>query len=331
MAHNIGNADAPSHTPGTVLVTTPTFGRYSSEPRTVLEAAGHTVTQPGGHAGPPSREDIEAHVQNAAGMIVGLDRVDAELMDSAPALRVVAKHGVGYDNIDVDAAKERGIAVVYAPGSNSRAVAELTFGLILDVTRGITASDREIRAGRWTKVFGSELAGRTLGVIGYGRIGRMVAAYGAAFGMQVITHDPMIDPATFTEAGVTAVDMDTCISSSDVVTLHIPAIAGVGPILDRARLQAMRSGAVVINAARGGLVDEQALADLLVDGHLAGAGLDAFAIEPLGDSPLRTAPGVVLTSHIGACSREANRTMGTTVALDIARVLAGNTPVHSAH
>ncbi|WP_222632805.1 MULTISPECIES: phosphoglycerate dehydrogenase [unclassified Rhodococcus (in: high G+C Gram-positive bacteria)] len=311
-------------------MTTPTFGRYAHEPREVLIADGLSVDQPWGHAQPPSRDAIAEQARDAVAMIVGLDTVDADMFDAAPDLRVVAKHGVGFDNIAVDAARKRGIEVVFAPGSNSNAVAELTFGLILDVTRGISTTDRAVREHRWVKNFGTELAGRTLGVIGYGRIGRLVAGYAAAFGMRVLAHDPWVSDADVARAGHVPSSLENCITSADVLTLHVPAIAGDPPLLDRARLQSMRPGSIVVNASRGGLVDEDALAQLLHDGHLAGAGLDAFSTEPLGESPLRDAPGVVLTSHIGACTREANRTMGVTVAEDVSRVLRGLPAMNSA-
>ncbi|KAA5828340.1 phosphoglycerate dehydrogenase [Saccharopolyspora hirsuta] len=309
-----------------VLITTPTFGRFSAEPWDMLRDAGVRAERPCEDGALP-RADMLDRVPEAEALIVGMDRIDREVFEAAPRLKVVAKHGVGYDNIDLDAAREAGVRVVYAPGSNSRAVAELTFGLLLDVARGITANDRGVRAGGWPKTFGGELAGRSLGIIGFGRIGRLVAGYATAFGMTVAAHDPFLPAEAFGD--VPAVDLDTVLDS-DVVSLHLPATPGAEPLLDRDRLAAMRPGAILLNAARGGLVDESAAAELLSSGHLAGAGFDAFAVEPLADSPLRTAPNVVLTAHIGACSREANRTMGVAVAEGVLAVLNGTEPPHAA-
>jgi D-3-phosphoglycerate dehydrogenase len=313
-----------------VLVTTPTFARFSDAPWHVFTEAGLTAERPCEDAALP-RAELLARVGGAEALVVGLDPITADVMDAAPRLRVVAKHGVGVDNIDLDAARARGVRVVYAPGSNSRAVAELTFGLILAATRHIPAADAAVRAGAWPKPFGPELDGRTLGIVGFGRIGRLLAGYGRAFGMRVAAHDPYLAPAEIAAHGADPVDLDTCVTASDVVSLHLPGDPGAPPLLDRARLEAMRPGSCLVNAARGGLVDEAALADLLNRGHIGAAALDAFAGEPLpGDSPLRTAPNTVLTPHIGACGREANRTMGAMVAEDIVRVLRGEEPRHSA-
>ncbi|APU12286.1 MULTISPECIES: phosphoglycerate dehydrogenase [Actinoalloteichus] len=308
------------------LITTPTFGRYSSTPWDLLRDAGVHAERPRDD-GPLPRADLLDRVPAAEALIVGLDPIDRAVFEAAPRLKVVAKHGVGYDNIDLDAARDHGVRVVYAPGSNSRAVAELTFGLLLDVARGISANDRAVRAGGWPKTFGVELAGRSLGVVGFGRIGRLMAGYAAAFGMTVVAHDPFVPADGFGD--VTSVDLDAAIDN-DVVSLHLPAVPGSGPLLDRTRLESMRPGAILLNAARGGLVDEAAAAELLHSGHLAGAGFDAFAVEPIGDSPLSTAPNVVLTAHIGACSREANKAMGIAVVEGVLSVLGGGEPRHSA-
>lgn len=301
----------------TTLITTPTFGRCAHRPWEILEAAG---------AG-PVRPEGDPDMRTADALIVGMDAITAEVMDTAPRLRVIAKHGVGVDTIDLDAARARGIPVVCAPGSNSRAVAEYTFGLILSATRGITASHLGVSQGEWPKVFGPELAGRTLGVIGFGRIGRLVAGYAAAFGMTVLAHDPYVpDPP-----GAEPTTLGQLLARSDVVSLHLPADPSAGPLLGRAHLEVMKPGALLVNAARGGLVDEEALAALLKDGHLGGAALDAFAHEPLPpDSPLRGAPHTLLTSHMAACGQEANRLMGVTVAEDVVRVLAGEPPLNPA-
>ncbi|MFD3484686.1 phosphoglycerate dehydrogenase [Streptomyces sp. NPDC058665] len=308
------------------LITTPTFGRFSDEPWDLLRTAGVRAERPRDDV-PLPRVDLLDRVPEAEALIVGLDPIDNDVFEAAPRLKVVAKHGVGYDNIDLDAAREHGVRVVYAPGSNSRAVAELTFGLLLDVARGISANDRAVRAGGWPKTFGVELAGRSLGIVGFGRIGRVMAGYAAAFGMDVTAHDPYLPAEAF--GTVASADLDTTLDS-DVVSLHLPAVPGARPLLDRDRLTAMRPGAILLNAARGGLVDEVAAAELLHSGHLAGAGFDAFAVEPLHDSPLLSSPNVVLTAHIGACSREANRTMGVAVARGVLAVLQGAQPRYAA-
>ncbi|MGI3201697.1 phosphoglycerate dehydrogenase [Streptomyces sp. GLT-R25] len=314
----------------TTLITTPTFSRHSPEPWRILEQAGAGPVRPYDNTALPGSE-LRERIAEVDALVVGMDAVTAEVIDSADRLKVIAKHGVGVDTIDVAAARARGIPVVCAPGSNSRAVAEFTFGLILDATRRITASHQQVARGEWPKLFGPELAGRTLAVVGFGRIGRLLTNYALAFGMTVLAHDPYVDDADIRALDATPAPLDDCLVRADVVSLHLPATSGAGPLLDRRRLAAMKPGALLVNAARGGLVDEEALAALLVEGHLGGAALDAFAHEPLGDSPLRTAPNVLLTSHMAACSHEANRTMGAMIAEDVVRVLAGRQPLRAAH
>ncbi|GAA2607591.1 phosphoglycerate dehydrogenase [Streptomyces axinellae] len=312
----------------TTLITTPTFARHSPDPWTLLAQSGAGPVRPRADAALPYGELLE-RIAGADALIAGMDPVTAEVMDAAPRLKVIAKHGVGTDTIDVGAARERGIPVVYAPGSNSRAVAEYTFGLILDATRRITASHTAVADGEWPKLFGPELHGRCLGLVGFGRIGRLVGGYARAFGMRVLAHDPHVPDESVSKAGAEPVSLDAALSRADVLSLHLPP-AGA-PLLDATRLAAVRPGAIVVNAARGGLIDSDALAEALRSGHLAAAALDAFAVEPLpAGHVLRTAPNVTLTSHMAACTPQANRAMGLMVAEDIVRVLDGEPPHHTA-
>ncbi|MGI5471808.1 phosphoglycerate dehydrogenase [Streptomyces sp. CA-132043] len=312
----------------TTLITTPTFARHAAEPWQLLADGGAGPLRPYEDTALPPHE-LPRRLAGADAVIAGMDRITAEVMDAAPRLKVIAKHGVGTDTIDLDAARARGIPVVCAPGSNSRAVAEYTFGLILDATRRISASHTAVVAGGWPKHFGPELHGKTLGVVGFGRIGRLVAGYARAFGMRVLAHDPYVPGDAVTAEGAEPAALEALLGRADIVTLHLPP-AGE-PLLTAARLAAMKPGAVLVNAARGDLVDDTALAAALHSGQLAAAALDAFAVEPLPDGhPLRTAPRVTLTSHMAACTPEANRAMGLTVAEDVLRVLAGQAPLHPA-
>ncbi|MFD6275297.1 phosphoglycerate dehydrogenase [Streptomyces sp. NPDC060209] len=314
----------------TTIVTTPTFARYASRPWDILEEAGVGPLRPGGNAALPT-EELLTYAAQADALIVGMDAITAEVIDAAPRLKVIAKHGVGVDTIDVSAARARRIPVVYAPGSNSRAVAEYTFGLLLSATRSLTASHTAVTAGGWPKLFGPELHGRTLGIVGFGRIGRLLAGYARAFGMELLAHDPYVLDDDVRAHGAEPVALDALLSRSDAVSLHTPPDPSGTPLLGRARLAAMKPGAVLVNAARGGLVDEGALAALLGSGHLGAAALDAFSIEPLpADHPLRQAPRALLTSHMAACTPEANQAMGEMVAEDVVRVLAGKEPHHRA-
>ncbi|WP_332880615.1 phosphoglycerate dehydrogenase [Streptomyces sp. NBC_00564] len=314
----------------TTLITTPTFARHSVRPWQILEEAGAGPLRPREDAALPTAELLK-YVAEADALIVGMDLITAEVMDAAPRLKVIAKHGVGVDTIDVAAARARSIPVVCAPGSNSRAVAEYTFGLLLSATRSLAASHTAVTAGDWPKLFGPELHGRTLGIVGFGRIGRLLAGYARAFGMELLAHDPYVSDADVRAHGAEPAALDALLARADAVSLHTPPDPSGTPLLDRARLTAMKPGAILVNAARGGLIDEHALADLLGSGHLGAAALDAFRTEPLpADHPLRTAPRTLLTSHMAACTPEANQAMGAMVAEDVVRVLAGKEPRHQA-
>ncbi len=266
---------------------------------------------------------------NPDALIVGLDEVSAEVIAAAPGLRVIAKHGVGVDNIDCAAARHHGVRVVNAPGSNTNAVADLTMALLLAALRQIVPAHTSTVAGGWDRFFGPELGGRTLALLGFGRIGQAVARRAAGFDMRVIAYDPYLPDEVFTAAGVTAASLDECLAQADVLSLHLPAAPGAAPLLGRAELSRTKPGACLVNTARGELVDEHAVADLLRSGQLRAAAVDAFTTEPPRDSPLLSAPNVVLTPHVGAFTHEANAVMGVTVARDVARVLRGEPPVHA--
>ncbi|MGW7750578.1 phosphoglycerate dehydrogenase [Streptomyces violaceusniger] len=314
----------------TTLITTPTFARHSARPWQILEEAGAGPLRPREDAALPTAELLQ-HAAEADALIVGMDPITPEVMDAAPRLKVIAKHGVGVDTIDVAAAHARAIPVVCAPGSNSRAVAEYTFGLLLSATRSLATSHSAVAAGGWPKLFGPELHGKTLGIIGFGRIGRLLAGYARAFGMEPLAHDPYISEADVRAHGAEPAALDALLARADAVSLHTPPDPSGTPLLDHARLAAMKPGAILVNAARGGLVDERALAELLGSGHLGAAALDAFSTEPLpADHPLREAPRTLLTSHMAACTPEANQAMGAMVAEDVVRVLAGEEPHHQA-
>jgi D-3-phosphoglycerate dehydrogenase len=235
-------------------------------------------------------------------------RVDRALLKDAPLLRVVARAGVGVDNIDVDAAGRQGVAVFNAPEANMVAAAELTMALMLSAARRVPAADRSIRDGQWDRAAfqGVELRGRILGLIGAGRIGGEVAQRARAFGMQVIAYDPYLTTKQAHDIKVTLVDLDELVTTSDVISLHVPLTDETRGLVDADLLQKVKKGAFVLNVSRGGVIDEPALALALEEGRLAGAALDVYEHEPLEPgSPLRTAPNLVLTPHLGASTREA--------------------------
>lgn len=269
-------------------------------------------------AGRP-REDLLAGLAGAAGLIVRSGTVvDEELLARADALEVIGRAGVGLDNVDLEAATRRGIAVLNAPAGNTVSTAELTFGLLLAAARHIPDADRSVREGRWerTALQGDQLGGGTLGVLGAGRIGSAVARRGLAFDMHVIVHDPCMSDGAAETLGVRLVDLDTLLEESDYLTIHVPATPQTHGLIGPAELGRLKPSAYIVNAARGGVVDESALAEALIAGRLAGAAVDVFEAEPLPpDHPLLTAPRVILTPHLGAATAAAQRE----VAVEIAR------------
>ncbi|NUS39852.1 MAG: phosphoglycerate dehydrogenase [Lysobacter sp.] len=247
-------------------------------------------------------------------------KVPAEALAGAPHLKVIGRAGAGVDTIDVDAATARGIAVMNAPDGNTLAAAEHALSLLFALARHVPRADAGMKAGGWPKagLTGFELEGKKLGVIGLGRIGGTVARKAQGIGMEVAAHDPFLPPAAAGKGSVPLKPLDELLAWADIVTLHIPRTKETTNLLSEARMRAMKPGACLVNAARGGLVDEAALLRLLDEGHLAGAALDTFATEPLpADSPLRAHPRLILTPHLGASTSEAQQAVSTILARQI--------------
>ncbi|MFO7587590.1 MAG: phosphoglycerate dehydrogenase [Gemmatimonadota bacterium] len=268
-----------------------------------------------------SRAELRQALRGASGLVVRSGtRVDAELLGAADALEVIGRAGVGLDNIDLEAATRRGVAVLNAPAGNTISTTELAFGLLLAAARKIAAADRSVRGGEWDRrgLTGAQLCGRTLGVVGVGRIGTEMTRRARAFGLAVLAYDPYVDPDRAEELGIRIVELDELLSRADFVTLHLPLTDETRGLLDAERIARMRPGAILVNTARGGLVDEQALAAALRSGRLAAAALDVFETEPLpSDHPLRNAPNLTLTPHIGASTPEAQAKVATEIALAV--------------
>jgi len=252
--------------------------------------------------------------------------VTLPILDAAKRLQVVGRAGVGVDNIDVPAATARGVYVVNAPLGNIVAAAEHTVALTLALLRRVVDADRSVRANEWTrsKFIGRELRGKTLGLIGIGRVGGEVARRAAAFGMTVIAHDPFATEASARAAGARLVELDELVRSADVISLHVPLTEKTRGLVDAAALAKMKPTAVVVNAARGEVVDLDALAAALEKGTIAGAALDVFAEEPLpADAAIRRAPRTVLTPHIAGSTAEAQTNVAVDVVEQILDVLDG--------
>ncbi|HEY8296829.1 MAG TPA: phosphoglycerate dehydrogenase [Candidatus Baltobacteraceae bacterium] len=302
---------------------------FAAEGQDVLRARGIDVHSCVG----VSRDELVAALAHAQALIVRSEtRVDRALLSAGPGLRVVARAGVGVDAIDVDAATEAGIVVVNTPSANTIAATELTFAMMLAAVRHIPDATATLRAGRWERAqfVGNELCGKTLGIVGLGRIGAGVAVRARAFGMTVLACDPYIGSARAQAHDAELVDLDALFARADIVTLHVPLTEQTKALVNAARLARMRPHAILVNCARGGVVDERALLAALDAGTIAGAALDVVAHEPpAADSPgsrLHRHPRVIATPHLGGSTHEALRRIAVELATDVADVLTGRPP-----
>jgi D-3-phosphoglycerate dehydrogenase len=273
-----------------------------------------------------ARDELLAALPDYDALIVRSQvKVDVGALAAGTRLKVVGRAGVGVDNIDVAAATTAGVAVVNAPTANTLAAAEHTFALILAVSRRVAAADASVRRGEWRRAdfMGTELAGKTLGIIGLGRVGLTVADRAQAFGMTLVGSDPVTPPDIAAAHGVVLMELDEVLQAAEIVTLHVPLAAATRGMIDAARLALLKPGALVVNVARGGIIDEAALAEALASGRVGGAAIDVFEHEPVGDSPLLRAPNTVLTPHLGASTVEAQDRASLEVVEGVLDVLAG--------
>jgi len=274
------------------------------------------------------REELYSLLGDARAILVrNMTPIDRELLAAAPRLEVVGRIGVGMDTLDVAAINERGVVICYPSEENAVSVAEHVFALLLALARKIVVADRAVREGRWPReeCTGVELYGKTMGVLGLGRIGFRVATRARAFGMRVLGYDPYLrqhSPAV-TEASAILLELDDVLRNSDFISIHLPLTAETRGLINRRRLRMLKPTALLINTARGAIVDEAALVAALRDGRLAGAALDVREQEPPPSSPLHEMANVVLTPHIASWTREAQERVVRTVAEDVDRVLRG--------
>ena len=272
----------------------------------------------------PAAGKLLDEITNADGLVVrSATKVTRELLDRAEKLRVVGRAGVGIDNVDMDAATNRGVLVMNTPGGNAVSVAEHTFALLLGLARGVPQSNAAIHAGRWEKSSsGMELRGKTLGLVGLGRVGSEVARRGRALEMTVLAFDPYVTPAAARELEVELIPFEDLLKRSDVISLHTALSPATEQMINAAALAQMKKGARLINCARGELIDEAALAEALRSGHLAGAAVDTFAQEPPKTSPLIGLPNLIATPHIAGSTAEAQEEVGTLIAQQVRDYLA---------
>jgi glyoxylate reductase len=280
-------------------------------------------------------EALRQAVKGKTGMIcLVTDRIDAQVLEAGAALKVVANVAVGYDNIDVQAATQRGIVVTNTPGVLTETTADLTWGLLLSIARRIPEGDRYVRAGKWREwklmfLLGRDIYGQTLGIIGMGRIGREVARRARGFGMRILYHNRhRLESAVEAELGATWVELSTLLQQADFVSLHVPLTADTMHLIGEAELRLMQPTAYLINTARGPVVDEQALIHALQEGWIAGAALDVFEHEPQVPQALRALENVVMVPHIGSASVATRTRMAVMAARNLLAVLRGERPPH---
>jgi len=258
-------------------------------------------------------------------LIRSATKMDAEAISAAKGLKVIARAGVGLDNVEIPAATAAGVMVVNAPTSNIVSAAELAIGLLLASARFISPAHAALRGGKWarSKYTGAELFEKTLGIVGFGRIGQLVAHRMQAFGMDVVAYDPYLQPAKAAQLNVKLVELDELLKVSDFITIHLPKTKETANLIGTEALKKVKPTVRIINAARGGVLDESALYEALKNGKVAGAGLDVFATEPCTDSPLFTLDNVVATPHLGASTDEAQERAGIAVAISVRKALSG--------
>lgn len=311
-----------------VLVATRSFGSTSPKPWDVLANAGVEVIK-ADMKGELSEERLIDWLRDIDGAIVGVVPMTARVMESSPRLKVVSMHGVGVDHIDLQAASRLGIVIANCPGANDQAVADLAIGLMIAVARNIPSADRALRDQQWGRYSGSELWGKNLGLIGYGRIGRGVAKRALGFDMQVLVYDPYIqaDQIGLPEVRLTA-SLQEVIQSADFLSIHAALTEETRAMIGEVELRAMKPSAYLINTARGGLLNESALYKALHEKWIAGAALDVFIEEPPLGSPLLGLENIVVTPHVGAHTQEAIERMGVMAAQNVIQTLQGGQPLN---
>jgi len=276
-----------------------------------------------------TQEELISKIKDFDAIIVrSRTKVTRAVIEAGEKLKIIARAGVGVDNVDVKAATERGVMVVNAPESASITVAELTIGLILALTRKISIADKSVKEGKWekSKFIGIELNGKTLGIIGLGRIGTHVLVKAKAFGMSILVNDPYITKEAAKELGVEIVDLQTLLKKSDIMTIHVPLTPETKYLISKDEFKMMKENAIIVNAARGGIINEDDLYEALTIDKLGGAALDVFEKEPPELSPLLTLDNVILTPHIGASTKEAQIDAAVRVANEVKTVFEGGTP-----
>lgn len=329
-----GKAAGMTNPPGegkTVIVGAVRYAELCPRGRGLLVDSGFRLVE-NESAVPWTAEDLMTLIADADAAIAGVEVFDAATLRAADRLRIISRLGVGLDNVDLPFARSRGIDVVNVPGGNAAAVAELVIGFILSLMRRIPQMDDAAREGRWDRYVGRELAGKSIGLLGFGAIARLLARRLAGFEVTIKAYDPYADPALAADLGVELVPLEDAVSGVDIVSVHVPHLVETHHLVDDALIARMAPGTILINTSRGGLLDESALVRGLESGRIAGAGLDVFDREPVDASnPLFAFDTVVTAPHAAADTHEAYDRIGWSTASAIVDVFSGRTPPHIAN
>ena len=309
-----------------VLVTPTSYAKNDPALRSDLEAAvGEVIYNTSGR--PLSADELVEMISGFDAYIAGLDAITSDVIAAAAKLKVIARYGVGVDKVDLNAAKEKGIIVTNTPGANSSSVAELAVGLILSLARNIPAANTATRAGDWPRLRGISIEGKTVGFYGFGAIGQHLAKRLAGFDCKLMAFDPYLDQQVATELFVEALSREDIIQKSDILSLHCPVVTDTRNMVDADFLSQMKPGALIINTARGELIDEQALFEAIQSGHIAGAAMDVFRQQPPEpNNPLLGLPNVIATPHTGSHTDGATNGMGWGALNNCLAVLRGEVP-----
>ena len=311
-----------------VLCTPTSYGKNDPRLKTELEAlVGEVIYNPTGK--PLTSAEVAGLLPGVDGYIAGLDEIDASALAAADRLKVIARYGVGVDSVDLGAARQKGITVTNTPGANSVSVAELALALILALSRQIPEAVTAVHQGKWPRLSGLSLEGKTIGILGLGAIGKKLAARLAGFECHVLAYDPFVTPEQAASLNIELGSQDSVISQADFLSLHLPLLPETRLMVNSGFLAKMKKGSYLINTSRGEVIDETALLSALQSGHLRGAALDAFTIEPPDPAhPLLALPQVIATPHLGAQTDGATSNMGWLAMKDCLAVLRGETPAY---
>lgn len=306
-----------------ILVTPTSFNPEHPTPalQRLQQFADEILYNPVGR--PLTEDELIPLLKGCDGYIAGLDQVTAKVIESCDQLKVISRYGAGVDRVDLAAASQKGIPVCNTPGANAQAVADLTLGLMIAAARRIPALDQKTKEGQWVRSTGTELYGKTLAILGLGAIGKAVAKRGQGFDMKIVAYDPYINLEYAKAHDIQSVSFDEAIEMADVVSLHLPVTDETRHIISREVMERMKPGTILVNAARGGLIDEDAAYELLKSGHLGGLGLDAYEEEPPKESPLFELDNVVCTPHTGSHTHEAVIAMANMSVENVIQILQG--------